>query len=288
MDRVILLTFNFVLIWLASVSGINSESAPEFDQKVVIVTGSSSGIGRATVIEFAKRGAQVVVTGRNVTRIGLVVRECNRVSPTGLQALGVAADITVDSQVQGLIDTVIRYYGRIDVLVNNAGIHRQTSISTPNLLELYDLVLDTNLRGTLSVTKSAVPHLIQTKGVIVITASISGYQPAFQRIAYAASKSGLHLLTKNLALELGPKGVRVNSVSPGAVNTTITTTAGLSPQEVMAYFERAVNGSPLHKIGHPQNVAEAILFLASNRASFITGTDLTVDGGYLLSPNGVV
>jgi NAD(P)-dependent dehydrogenase (short-subunit alcohol dehydrogenase family) len=254
-----------------------------FEDKVVLITGSSSGIGRVTAIEFAKRGAQVIVTGRNETRIGQVMQECDRVSPKKLKALGIAADINVDPQVRRMFHEIERAFGTLDVLVNNAGATGSTLIEDPNLLQAYDHIVGTNLRGTLSVTREAVPLLVQNKGNIVITASRAGHVPSLQRLIYGSSKAALLMLTKNLALELGPKGVRVNSISPGVTNTTFDIEGGITAADGGSIFDEYKRRTVLGRIGQPLDMAEAIVFLASDRASFITGTDLLVDGGRVLT-----
>jgi NAD(P)-dependent dehydrogenase (short-subunit alcohol dehydrogenase family) len=251
----------------------------EFDDKVVLVTGSNSGIGRQTVIEFAKRGAQVVVTGRNVTRIGLVVQECDHLSPNGLNALGVAADITVDSEVGQMVKIIVSTFGKLDVLVNNAGATSPTNIDTSNLLESYDRIMSTNLRGALVLTREAVPHLIKSKGKIVNVASIAGHRPVPERLIYCSSKAALLMMTKTLALELGPKGVRVNSVSPGVTDTEFDSKAGFKSDVKQVLGMK----TPLGRIGETQDMAQSILFLSSDRSSFITGSDIITDGGLSLS-----
>jgi glucose 1-dehydrogenase len=165
------------------------------------------------------------------------------------------------------------------VLVNNAGATTPTKFESPNLLEAYEYIMNTNLRGTIVVTKEAVPHLIKSKGKIIIISSGAAHKPNPERVIYGISKVSLLMLTKNLALELGPKGVRVNSISPGLTNTTFDLNAGFSPN-LKEEFRKL---TPLGRIGEPQDIAESIVFLASDRASFITGTDLKVDGGLLLS-----
>ncbi|CAG2106549.1 unnamed protein product [Medioppia subpectinata] len=191
-----------------------------FTGRVVLVTGSNSGIGEGIVKLFAILGANVVVTGRNVTRINNVVNECRKISPQSLEPLGIAADLTKSDELANLIDSTIKHFGKLNVLVNNAGQFLPlTKISSDNLLAVHDQIFAINLRAIVELIHRSVPHLKRTRGSIINTASISGIIPSMPHHAYSPTKAGVITLTKALGLELGPMGIRINSISPGVTQS---------------------------------------------------------------------
>ncbi|CAG2109037.1 unnamed protein product [Medioppia subpectinata] len=252
-----------------------------FTGKVALITGSSSGIGAATAILFAKSGANVVITGRNAGRVSNVAKQCLEVSPDRLKALEVVADVTSDEDLQRLVDTTIKTFGKIDVLVNNAGIARGSKFEDQDYINVYKNIMKANLDSVVFLTHICVKHLEKTKGNIINISSISGIQTAQQYSSYCMSKSALDMFTKCIAAELGPKGIRVNSVNPGVVKTNIMVAAGVSEVECDEANKTYGRLYPIGRYGEGSDIAHSVLYLASDESSFITGTILVADGGHL-------
>ncbi|XP_047028566.1 3-oxoacyl-[acyl-carrier-protein] reductase FabG-like [Helicoverpa zea] len=242
-----------------------------FANKVVIITGASSGIGAATAILFSQEGANVVLVGRNEIKLASVARKCEN-------PLIIKADVTDMDDAKRMIAETIDTHGKIDVLVNNAGIVRYESILDENVLETFDALIDTNLRALFNITRLAVPYLIETKGNIVNISSIAGkIVPDSRLVAYGISKAGVDNFTKGLALELSKYGVRVNAISPGPVKTDILENAGDETP-----WECFTPAMPLGKVGEPDDIGHLVLFLASDKAGSITGVDYVCDNGVML------
>jgi len=254
-----------------------------FTGKVVVITGSSAGIGAATAVLFSKSGAQVVVTGRNAQNVSQVAQECKKVSPKGLIALEVVADLTKEVDSKRLIDSTISKFGKLDILVNNAGAAVPSPIKDPSIIDSYDKIMNLNVRSVVYLTHLAVEHLERTKGVIINISSVSGLKPTPANSVYCMSKSALDMFTKCLALELGPKGVRVNTINPGLIKTDFRIAFGFSRESEDELVERTAKTAPLCRAGEPEDIANAILYLASDNSSFITGINLVSDGGALYS-----
>lgn len=195
--------------------------------------------------------------------------------------LAIVADINVDSE-RIINETVKHFDGRLDVLVNNAGVVDPPVPFHEGNIESFDRIWNTNLRSVIQLTKLAVPHLERTKGNIVNISSVAGLRPVTGVLAYCVSKAGLDQFTKCAALELAPKGIRVNSMNPGIVATPIFQTVGINQATAEAYFESASKNYPLGRVGVVSDTSKAIAFLASDNAEFITGTLLPVEGGRLL------
>ncbi|XP_072934765.1 3-oxoacyl-[acyl-carrier-protein] reductase FabG-like [Epargyreus clarus] len=247
-----------------------------FANKVVIVTGASSGIGAAIAVAFAKEKANVTMVGRNETKLKKVAEECER---NGSKPLVIVADITNEDQVKSLIKETIEKFGKLDVLVNNAGMAKFGTLMGGDMLQAYDETMKTNVRAQLHVTTEALQHLIQTKGNIINISSVAGTRPSLAAssfTSYSISKAALNHFTKCAALELSKHGVRVNSVSPGPVRSDFMENAGST-------FSLESIPTPLGKISGPEEIADVVLFLASDRAKSITGSDYIVDNGYILS-----
>lgn len=243
-----------------------------FQDKVVIVTGASSGIGAETAVKFASLGATVVLNGRNVEKLTAVAGRC------GPSVLLVSGDITVKTEAKRLIDETVKTFGKIDVLVNNAGTLESGTIETTSL-EQYDRVFNTNVRAVYYLTMLAVPELIKTKGNIVNVSSVTGTRSFPNALAYCMSKAALDQMTKCVALEVAAKGVRVNSVNPGVIVTGLHLKAGMDDEAYAQFLEKCKTTHALGRPGESEEVAKAIVFLASDDASFTTGENLHVDGG---------
>ncbi|CAG2115495.1 unnamed protein product [Medioppia subpectinata] len=240
-----------------------------FSGKVVLITGSSAGIGAATAVGFARSGAQVVVTGRNGQRVSAVGKQCSDVSPNGLTALEVTADVSKE-------------VNRLDVLVNNAGFGLNTGITDPHFGQTFDQMFATNVKSAVILTQLSVDYLMKTKGNIVNISSIAANMTVPSLTGYCMTKSALDMFTKCMAAELGPKGIRVNAVSPGAVRTLARSTRGGEAIEDTDRFYREVSARyPVGRHGVPDDIAKAVMYLASDHAQFITGTILVADGGNL-------
>lgn len=252
----------------------NETSKMSFSGKVVLVTGASSGIGADVAVEFAKLGARVALVGRNETRLNKVQHKIGK-----SVSIVIVADVVKDAP--RIIEKTIQSYGKLDILVNNAGVFRTNTASNIDL-ETYDEVMNINCRSIVELTKLAVPHLITTNGNVVIVSSISGLKPYVEEVAYCMSKAAIDMYTKCASLELAPKGVRVNSVNPGVIDTPIFKTLGLDDASVKAHLEKERKSYPVGRVGVTADTTNAILFLASEKSSFINGVNLVVDGGSII------
>jgi len=248
-----------------------------FDGKVAVVTGASRGIGRATALALAKEGCAVVVNyDRSQNRAHEVVEAIKAVKA---QAIAVRCDISIRKEVEAMFKTTVDEFGKVDILVNNAGI----GIMAPILEttdELWDRTLDVNLKGVFLSTQVAARHMVQRRyGKIVNISSNSGFGVAcWGETAYAASKAGVIQLTKSAAFELGQYGINVNCVAPGFVDTDMSR-GGMTDQEYAEVLEAKKKVSSLGIFGKPEDVANAVLFFASDDSRFITGKTLLVEGG---------
>jgi NAD(P)-dependent dehydrogenase (short-subunit alcohol dehydrogenase family) len=243
--------------------------------KVAIVTGASSGIGRATAVLFARNGADVVALGRNESELN-GVRDAARDGDGSVKIhLG---DITETSQVDRLVSETVDHFGRIDILVNAAGIIKSGNIENTTLDD-WDKMMNINLRSVFYATQKCVPHLEATKGNIVNVSSVTGTRAFPNVLAYCVSKAAIDQLTRCTALELAPKGIRVNAVNPGVVITNLHKRGGMNDDDYEKFLENARNTHPIGRPGNPEEVAELINFLASDRASWITGVTYAIDGG---------
>ncbi|XP_028849714.1 uncharacterized protein LOC114798304 [Denticeps clupeoides] len=243
--------------------------------KVALITGASSGIGAATSVLFAKLGARLALNGRDVENLADVARQC---ADRGAEPLLVPGDLTDDETVRKTVERTVAHFGRLDVLVNSAGILAMGSIETTDL-EQYDKVMNVNVRSVYHLTHLCVPHLIRTKGSIVSVSSVNGQRSFPGVLAYCMSKSAIDQFTRCVALELASKQVRVNSVCPGVIITEVHKRAGLDADEYAKFLERCKTTHALGRPGEADEVAHAIAFLASDAATFITGVNLPVDGG---------
>lgn len=249
-----------------------------FSNKVVLITGASSGIGAETAKEFSKLGAKIVITGRNKDNLAKVAEECKEVSPDKLEPLIIIADMDVENDVENIMKTTIELFKKLDVLVNNAGVLESGSIETTSL-EQYDRVMGTNVRSPYHLTMLAAPHLVKSKGNIVNVSSVTGMRSFPNVLAYCMSKAALDQFTRCVALELAPKGVRVNAVNPGVIVTGLHKKGGMNDEQYEAFLKKCAETHAIGRPGEAREVSSVIVFLASEGASNITGATLPVDGG---------
>ncbi len=247
--------------------------------RVAIITGGATGIGRATALRFAADGADLVLaTSRNLEGLGRVAEEVRR---AGRQAVAVRADVSVDADVQAMVRAALDAFGRLDVLVNNAGSAQPLSAVHDLAEDVWERVLAVDLKSVYLGARHAIPVMLASGrgGAIVNVSSVNSVVHVPGLPAYTAAKGGIDALTRQMALEYGPRGIRVNAVNPGLI----------AVESVRAGYDRDPEGArvsaecyPLGRVGEPGEVATAIAFLASAEASFITGVTLLVDGGLSL------
>ncbi len=244
--------------------------------KVALITGGTSGIGEATAILFAKEGAKVAITGRNEKR-GHAVTE--QIAKDGGQAIFIRTDVRLTADCRRAVDETVHAFGQLDILFNNAGIfYAHTALECSE--EEWDEQLDINLKGAFLMSKFALPPMIgQGSGVIINNSSGWGLVGGDRAVAYCASKGGMVLMTKAMAIDHGRQGIRVNCICPGDVDTPMLPAdarlRGLKWEEYLAGCAARAMG----RIGTPEEIARAVLFLASDDSSFMTGATLAVDGG---------
>jgi 3-oxoacyl-[acyl-carrier protein] reductase len=238
--------------------------------KVSIITGAAQGIGLATALKFAHEGAIVVLCDVKQAAVDAAVVQCQA---TGAQALGFVVDVTQRDMVDGAVKAVIEKFGRIDVLVNNAGITQDARLQKMTM-EQFDRVIDVNLRGVFHCAQAVTDTMVaQGSGVILNASSVVGIYGNFGQTNYAATKFGVIGFTKTWSRELGPKGIRVNAVAPGFIATPILDSM---PEKVI---EDMVSRVPLKRLGRAEDIANVYAFLASDEASYVNGAVLEVSGG---------
>jgi glucose 1-dehydrogenase len=245
-----------------------------FKDKVVLITGSSQGIGAACALRMAEEGADIVLNGRKLDERGEQL--IAQINGMGRKAVFLAADISDVQDVIALIDNAIKAYGKLDILVNNAGVEKNHNFWEVTEAD-YDLVMDTNLKGLFFCTQAYVKYCIANGlGGIVVNMSSVHEEIVFPHFApYCASKGALKMLTRNLATELAPFNIRVNNVAPGAIATPINKSL-LNDKEKLA---KVLDNIPMKKLGTPEDVAGIVAFLASDDARYVTGATYFVDGG---------
>ncbi len=243
--------------------------------QTVVVTGASSGIGRATALRFARDGAAVLAVGRQLDALKelaqAITSENGRCEPF-------VADVVAADAPAAIIDAVERTFGGLNVLVNAAGIIASGTVENTTD-DAWDQMLDVNLRAPFRLMRAAVPLLTQSRGAIVNVSSVTGTRSFPGVLAYCVSKAGVDQLTRCAALELAPKGIRVNAVNPGVVISNLHRRSGMTDENYVSFLERSKETHPLGRPGQTEEVADLIAFLASGKAGWITGETVAIDGG---------
>ena len=244
--------------------------------KVALITGGTSGIGRATAVLFAREGARVALTGRDEVRGRVVLHE---VRSAGGEGIFIRSDVRLASDCRRAVDETIKTFKKIDLLFNNAGVFFPRTVpDCPE--EEWDQTVDVNLKGTFLMSKYALPHMIERRaGVIVNNSSGWGLVGGDAAAAYCASKGGVVLLTKAMAIDHGRHGIRVNCICPGDVETPMLPEDARQRGQTWEQYLQGAANRPLGRIGKPEEIARAVLFLATDDSSFMTGSALVVDGG---------
>ncbi|CAG9782295.1 unnamed protein product [Diatraea saccharalis] len=246
-----------------------------FGGKVVIVTGASSGIGAKAAEFFCREGAKAVLVATNETKLKNISEKCQM---AGGNHIVIKADVSNDEDAKKIIETTIKEFGRIDVLVNNAAVGRYGSILDGNFMKSYDESVHINLRAILQLTCLAAPYLVKTKGNIVNISSVASFTSPNGTVgAYGLLKAALNYFSRTAAAELGSSGVRVNTISPGPVYTDIIKNSG-----ARFTFDQLKSTTLLNRVCEPDEIADIILYLASDKAKGITGSNYVVDNGTLL------
>jgi len=246
----------------------------DFRDRVVLVTGGATGIGRAAALAFGRRNARVVIAGRRQSEGDDAVAALSEIGANGRF---IATDVTKPAELAHLHRTIERDYGRLDIAFNNAGYQEPRAPLAEQDAALYDSVFDTNVRSVYLCLQQQIPIMVrQGKGVIVVNASVSGLRNPNPGLAlYSASKAALISLTRSAAMEYAPQGVRINGVAPGRVVTDMMLASKIMDMSAVAA------GLPLRRMGQPEEVAEAVVWLASDAASFIVGHVLCADGVFM-------
>jgi NAD(P)-dependent dehydrogenase (short-subunit alcohol dehydrogenase family) len=244
--------------------------------RVAIITGAGDGIGAATARRFAAEGARLVVSDRSGQAEGLVAElGADRVAY-------LRVDLARPQNAASLVDLALERFGRLDTVFANAGVMPAGSVATQTLADFH-LTLDVNATSTFVLAQAAARHLPDGRGTIVICASVQGLQGHANRLGYNASKGALVAMTRAMAVDLAPRGIRANAVAPGTIDTPMLRDHMATVPDVDAEMRDIVGLHPLARIGEPAEVAAAVLFLASDESSFITGVILPVDGGYTMA-----
>ncbi len=248
----------------------------KLEGKIALVTGGGTGIGKAITLEYAREGADVAVSSRNIKNLQDV---CKEVEDMGRRSLAVASDVCIKKQVDSMVNAVIEKFGRIDILVNNSGTSRMMPIIEFTEND-WDTVIDTNLKGVFLCTQAVARHMVRQKyGKIINISSTSALGAIVNgQAAYCSSKFGVNGFTKACALEFGPYGINVNAIAPGRILTPLVY-SNRTEEQVKEFMEVGVEASVLGRLGVTEDIAHLALFLASDDSSFITAEIIASNGG---------
>ncbi|KAK6729577.1 hypothetical protein RB195_006552 [Necator americanus] len=244
--------------------------------KIAVVTGASSGIGRAISVRLSQEGYALSLSGRDERALAETATMCKEAGAGRVRIT--AGDLCDELNAKKLVEDTLEEYQRIDTLINSAGILVSGNVLDTEI-DQYDRQMDVNVRSVVRLTRIALPHIIKTKGTIVSVSSITGPCPFPGVSYYCMSKAALDQFTKCLALEMAPHGVRVNAVNPGVIVTNVHRRSGMDDKSYEKFLEKGKVTHALGRVGEASEVAEAVFFLASERSSFTTGELLRVDGG---------
>ena len=247
----------------------------QFSGKAVLVTGATSGIGKACALAFAKQAARVACVGRNESALAAVV---DNIKSLGGDALPIKADLAIANEADAVISQTVDAFGGLNVLVNAAG-HISSGTIENTSDEAWDDMMNVNVRAAFRLMRRAMPHLIERKGNVVNVSSVTGLRSFPGVLAYCVSKSAVDQLTRCSALEVAAKGVRINAVNPGVVVTEIHKRGGMNNDAYDAFLEHSKQTHPLGRVGQPDEIAALVTFLASDEARWITGATYSIDGG---------
>jgi NAD(P)-dependent dehydrogenase (short-subunit alcohol dehydrogenase family) len=250
--------------------------------QIAVITGASSGIGRATAARFGRDGASVLAVGRKASALAEVAQEVER---AGGRCVAFEADVTAAEAPDAIVAQAVQAFGGLTTLVNAAGIIANGTVeNTPD--PAWDEMLDINLRAPFRLMRAAMPHLVAAQRLattpttsVVNVSSVTGLRAFPGVLAYCVSKAGLDQLTRCAALELAAQGVRINAVNPGVTVTNLHRRSGVNEENYAAFLERSKQTHPLGRAGTPEEIADLIAFLASDRAGWITGETISIDGG---------
>uniref|UniRef100_A0A914EH13 Uncharacterized protein n=1 Tax=Acrobeloides nanus TaxID=290746 RepID=A0A914EH13_9BILA len=262
----------------------------KFDNKVVIITGSSAGIGQSAAILFSKEGAKVTIHGQNTDRLKQTEQLMIEAGAKPENILIVSGSVENDEVLKNLVEETVKKFGKLDVLINNAGIGQKpgTPPSEMDSMENFNYVMNVNLRAVITLTKLALPYLEKTKGNIVNVSSIGAHKPFPAMLYYTLAKAALDHYTRNCAVMYGKKGIRVNCLNPGAIDTLFGARHGVTEEMHQKFLDNLVNpNTPLGRSAHPDEMGKILLFLASDDASYMTGSIVVADGGNSIFHAGV-
>jgi NAD(P)-dependent dehydrogenase (short-subunit alcohol dehydrogenase family) len=259
---------------VSTTAGSRTDTAGEFAGKVALITGATSGIGAATARAFARRGAHVIIAGRDETRGAEVMRSC---AGHGGTALFFQTDVLRPGSVAAMLDFALGSFGRLDIAFNNAGFQEPRAPFAEQPGDMYDRTFDTNVRAVFLAMKAEIAVMLkQGGGTIINNGSVSGVRNPNTGLAlYSASKAAVLSMTRSAAMEYAPSNIRINAVSPGRVVTPMMLGSKVADMKDVAA------GLPLRRMGEPEEVAAAVVWLASDAASFVVGHNLAIDGGFL-------